>query len=195
MKARLIGTCVWAIFFSAGGAWAGEPVKASGGEAPVAVAAVADADVVGNEGPRTPWIHSSMPKSVSAKIGAGFELAVERVREVESCGDLFAELGADGLEMLSTSLYHPVDSYRREVEVCGRNPAVDFEGATTLAYTTVGGAVTRICRHFARVSKETAAIAMIHEALHHAGLNEKPHDRMAMSSIEITRMVKRACEF
>jgi len=195
MTARLIDTCVWAIFIFAGGAWANETVEGSVGAAPVAVAAVAAADVVGNEVPTTPWILSSMPKSVSAKIGAGFELAVERVREVESCADLFAELGADGLEVLSTSLYHPVDSYRREVEVCGRNPGVSFEGATNLAYTTVGGSRTWICRHFARVSKETAAIALIHEALHHAGLNEKPHDRMAMSSLEITRMVKRACEF
>ena len=195
MKARLIDTCVWAIFFFAGGAWANETVEASGGAAPVAVAAVAVEDVVGNEGPTTPWIHPSTPKSVSAKIGAGFELAVERVREVESCGDLFAELGADGLEMLTTGVYLPVDSYRREVEFCGRNSAVSSEGAANLAYTTVGCAATWICRHFARVSKETAAIALIHEALHHAGLNEKPRDRMAMSSIEITRMVKRACEF
>ena len=195
MKAMLIDACVWAILFSAGGAWASETVEASGGAAPVAVAAVAVADVVGNEGPMAPWIHPSMPKSVSAKVEAGFELAVERVREVESCGDLFAELGADGLEVLSTSLYHPVDSHRREVEVCGRKPGVSFEGATNLAYTTVGGTRIWICRHFARVSKKTAAIAVIHEALHHAGLNEKPHDRMAMSSIEITRMVKRACEF
>jgi len=195
MKARLISSCVCAIVLSAGGAWAGEIVEASEGAVPVAVAAVAVADAVGNEGPTTPWIHSSMPKSVSAKIGAGFELAVERVREVESCGDLFAELGADGLEILSKSLYHPVDSYRRQIEVCGRNPGVTFEGATTLAFTSFSGRRTWICRHFARVSKETAAIALIHEALHNAGLHEKPRDRMAMSSLEITRMVKRACEF
>ncbi len=49
MKAGLIDTCVWAIIFSASGAWAGETVEASGGAAPVAVAAVAVADVVGNE--------------------------------------------------------------------------------------------------------------------------------------------------
>jgi hypothetical protein len=195
MKARLIDACVCAMLFSAGGAWAAEIVEASGGAAPVAVAAVAVAGAVGNQGPTTPWIHPSMPKRVSARLEEGFELAVERLREVESCGDLFAELGADALETLITGLYFPVDSYRREVEVCGRSSAASSKGAENLAYTTVGGAPTWICRHFARVSTETAAVAVIHEALHHAGLTEKPHDRMAMSSIEITRMVKKACEF
>jgi len=195
MKARLIVACVCVILISAGGSWAGENVEGSGGAAPVAVAAVAVARAVGNRGPTTPWIHPAMPKRVSARLEAGFELAVERVREVESCGDLFAEVGADALETLTTGLYFPVDSYRREVEVCGRNSTASSKGAKNLAYTTVGGAPTWICRHFARVSNETAAVAVIHEALHHAGLTEKPHDRMAMSSIEITRMVKRACEF
>ena len=195
MNARLIVVCVCVILVSAGGLWAGEIVDASGGAAPVAVAAVAVTAVVGTRDSAKPWIHPSMPKRVSARLEAGFELAVERVREVESCGDLFAELGADAIETLTTGLYLPVDSYRREVEVCGRNSATSSEGAENLAYTTVGGAPTWICRHFARVSTETAAVAVIHEALHHAGLTERPHDRMAMSSIEITRMVKRACEF
>jgi len=195
MKARLIDVCVCVILISASGSWAAEIVEASGGAAPAAIAAVAVSVVVGDEDPVKPWIHTSMPKRVSARLEAGFELAVERVREVESCGDLFAELGADPLETLTSGLYLPVDSYRREVEVCGRNSGTNSKGAENLAYTTVGGAPTWICRQFARVSNETAAVAVIHEALHHAGLTERPHDRMAMSSIEITRMVKRACEF
>ena len=195
MKARVIVACVCVMLISASGSWAGEIVEASGGGAPFAVAAVAVSVVVGDEDPVKPWIHASMPKRVSARLEAGFELAVERVREVESCGDLFAELGADPLETLTTGIYLPVDSYRREVEVCGRNSATSSKGAENLAYTTVGGAPTWICRQLARVSNETAAVAVIHEALHHAGLTERPHDRMAMSSIEITRMVKRACEF
>jgi hypothetical protein len=195
MKERLIVACVCVVLASAAGSWAGDVSEASGGAAPVAVAAVAVAGAAWSEDPIKPWIHPAMPESVSARLEAGFELAVERVREVESCGDLFTSLGADGLEMLTTGLYLPVDSHRREVEVCGRNSATSSKGATNLAYTNVGGAPTWICRHFARVSNETAAVAVIHEALHHAGLTEQPHDRMAMTSIEITRMVTRACEF
>jgi len=195
MKARLIVVCVFAMSVLSGGSWAADSSEAAGSITPAAVGAVMVATAPGVEAPVNPWIHPEMPKRVRATLEAGFELAVHRVREVESCGDLFNRLGANGLETLSTGLYFPVDSYRREVEVCGRNSATSSEGAENLAYTTVGGAPTWICRHFARVSTETAAVAVIHEALHHAGLTERPHDRMAMSSIEITRMVKRACEF
>jgi hypothetical protein len=79
--------------------------------------------------------------------------------------------------------------------VCGRDPAANSRGADILAYTKVGGTPTWICRNFARISIESAAVAVIHEALHHAGLEERPHDRLAMSSVEITDMVKDKCGF
>lgn len=195
MKARLIVGCVCVVLISAGGSWAGDIVEASGTGAPAAVEAVAVTVAAGDQEPIKPWIHRSMPNRVSARLEAGFELAVDRVREVETCSELFSRLGADGLETLASGLYFPVDSYWREIEVCGRNVAANSRGAENLAYTTVGGAPTFICRHFARVSTETAAIAVIHEALHHAGLTERPLDRMAMSSIEITEMVTSACGF
>ena len=195
MKARLIVGCVCVVLISAGGSWAGDIVEASGIGAPAAVEAVAVTVAAGDQEPIKPWIHRSMPNRVSARLEAGFELAVDRVREVESCGDLFTRLGADGLETLKTGLYFPVDSYHREIKMCGRNPSSTSQSAHNLAYTSLGAAPTWICRNFAQVSTETAAVAVIHEALHHAGLTERPLDRMAMSSIEITEMVKTACEF
>ena len=183
------------MFVAAAGSWASDIAEASGGDVPATVMAVAVARSVGAMTQIRPWIHPSMPNGVRARLEAGFELAVERVREVESCGELFAEFGADGLETLVTGLYFPVDSYRREIETCGRNGASNSRGGENLAFTTVGGAPTFICRHFARVSTETAAVAVIHEALHHAGLTERPHDRLAMSSVEITEMVEVACGF
>jgi hypothetical protein len=136
-----------------------------------------------------------MAPNVRAKLEAGFDLAVERVREIAACRDLFTQLGEDGIEMLKTGLYLPVRSYRHEVVVCGRDPATNSRGADILAYTKVGGTPTWVCRNFARISVETAAIAVIHEALHHAGLNEWPRDRTAMSSVEISEMVERQCGF
>jgi len=195
MRAWLIVACVCVMLVVAAGSWAQDIAEASGGVVPAAVTAVAVARSVGNNDPIKPWIHSSMPKRVSAKLKAGFELAVDRVRKIGSCSGLFTELGTDGLEILATGLYFPVDSYRREIEVCGRNAAANSRGGENLAYTTVGGAPTWISRHFSRVPTETAAVVVIHEALHHAGLSERPHDRMAMSSVEITEMVKAACEF
>jgi hypothetical protein len=142
-----------------------------------------------------PWVHPAMPESLRLKLEAGFELAVERLLEVGACRELFARLGADPFETLATGLYFPVDSYRRDVQACGRNLAASSRGAENLAYTKVGGAPTYLCRSFARISTEKAAVAVIHEALHHAGLTEWPHDRLAMSSTEITDMVEAACGF
>ena len=126
---------------------------------------------------------------------AGFRLAVERVREIPACAGLFARLGADPVDTLTTGLYLPPHSYLHEIVVCGRDPISDSRGAENLSYTVVGGSPTWICRNFARVSNETAAITVIHEALHHAGMTEWPSDRLAMTSEEITRMVKKACGF
>jgi hypothetical protein len=195
MKARLIVAALCVVMLATGGAWAGDVVEASNVGAPGTVAAVAVSSAIASQETIQPWIHKDMPKKVSARLEAGFELAVERVRDVESCRDLFAQLDADAFEILATGLYFPVDSYRREVEVCGRNTNANWAGANNLAYTKVGAAPTWLCRHFGRVSTETAAVAVIHEALHHAGLTEAPHDRLAMSSIEITEMVEDACGF
>ena len=189
MVRRALGVSV--LVMAAVGTWADDGVDATAG----AAAVVAVAPAAGRSPRIAPWIHPSMPDNVRARLEAGFELAVERVGHIETCGQLFTRLGADGLEMLATGLYFPVDSYRREVEVCGRNTAASSRGADTLAYTTVGGAPTFLCRHFARVSTETAAVALIHEALHHAGLTERPRDRLAMSSAEITEMVEAACGY
>jgi hypothetical protein len=159
------------------------------------VAVVAVSSSYAYNTPVEPWIHKKMDPGVKAKLEAGFDLAVERVREIEACADLFTRLGVDGIDMLKTGLYFPVHSYHHEIAVCGRDPASNSWRARILAYTKVGGTPTWICRHFSRVSTETAAIAVIHEALHHAGLGEKPHDRMAMSSIEISEMVATECGF
>jgi len=194
MVARAVPALV-AIFLCAQSAMLEGTDNDGGGVVAPAVAAVAVSSSLGYNPPVEPWIHHKMDPGVREKLEAGFDLAVERVREIEACADLFTRLGTDGIDVLKTGLYLPVHSYRHEVVVCGRNPAVNSWGAKNLAYTKVGGTPTWICRHFSRVSTETAAIAVIHEALHNAGLNERPHDRMAMSSIEITEMVTTACGF
>jgi hypothetical protein len=142
-----------------------------------------------------PWIHNNVAPDVRAKLETGFELAVERVLEVESCRELFTRLGADPIIILETGLYFQVVSYYREIELCGRNVAANSRRADNLSYTKVGGTPTWICRNFASVSDEVASITVIHEALHHAGLTESPSDKTAMSSVEITDMVRKACGF
>jgi len=194
MEARAVPVLV-AIFVRAQSAMLEGNENDGGGVVAPAVAAVAVSSSFGFNTPVEPWIHHKMDPGVREKLEAGFDLAVKRVREIEACAGLFTRLGADGIHMLKTGLYLPVHSYRHEIVVCGRNPATNSWGAKILAYAKVGGTPTWICRHFSRVSTETAAIAVIHEALHHAGLPERPHDRMAMSSIEITEMVTTECGF
>ena len=104
-------------------------------------------------------------------------------------------MGADPIQILATGLYFQVESYHREIELCGRDMSANSRGAENLSYTKVGGTPTWICRHFASVSDEMASITVIHEALHHAGLTESPVDKTAMSSVEITEMVMSKCGF
>lgn len=192
MAARLAAVALVAL--AVGGSWADEGAEVAVAAMP-AVAAARAAAVPPPEQRIAPWIHPAMPEAVRARLESGFALALDRLHELSACRALFERLGADPFATLATGLYFPVDSYRREVEVCGRNLAASSRGAENLAYTTVGGAPTFLCRHFARVSTETAAVAVIHEALHHAGLTEWPADRLAMTSAEITAMVEAACGF
>jgi hypothetical protein len=123
-----------------------------------------------------------MPSALEKKLRAAFEIAVQRVTEVPACSDLFAKLEADGVETLKTGLYFPA-SPARETSVCQRS----------MAQTFVGDAPTWICRNVLSYSDERAAVVVIHEALHHAGLTEKPRDRKAMSSGAINTMVGKSC--
>lgn len=132
-----------------------------------------------------PWIHHGMPRKARAKLEAAFDLAVRRIREVPECGELFAKLDADGVEMLRTALYFPIGSPTKEVEMCG---AAD-------AFTYVGEAPTFLCRKFYRLTDERAAMVLVHEALHHAGLTEWPADPEGMKSIAINQMVSDSCGF
>jgi hypothetical protein len=62
------------------------------------------------------------------------------------------------------------------------------------AVTAVGKRPVKLCRHFAQLSDSHAAMIVIHEALHLAGLTEYPHDPDAMSGVAINRMVTEACD-
>jgi hypothetical protein len=132
--------------------------------------------------PPSPWISSQLDDAVARRLTAGFELAVTQLESHSECRQLFNELGSVGLEVLSTTLYYPAE-LRQEREACRRAEA----------YTAVGFAPTWLCRRFAKVSDRRAAVLVLHEALHHAGLDEWPHDRNSPSSASISRMVSEAC--
>jgi hypothetical protein len=134
-------------------------------------------------------LQSSVPKTAmftsekaTEKLREAFAVAIERVHEIPQCGGLFVELGSDGVKMLTTTLYMPTHPFD-EQSLC----------QSAAAFTWVGGVHTRLCRRFSSLSKERAAMTLIHEALHHAGLTEKPADPEAMTAREIDNMVSDAC--
>jgi len=134
--------------------------------------------------PATPWMSKTIPNSVKGKLQNAYELAVSRVRELPECAGLFSALNADGTGALTKTYYYPADP-RLEKKLC--------RGAA--AFTQVGAPQTYVCRRYASMSNEFAAMLLVHEALHHAGLTEYPHDRKAMRSHEINVMVSEACGF
>jgi hypothetical protein len=145
---------------------------------PVETAAPAGTDAY----PAEPRRYGPFFKKVSAKLDSAFTLAVSRVAERPTCRALFAQFGEDGLETLARGLYVPATRVQED-RVC-RNAD---------AFTWVGVRQTRLCRSFARLPEGRAALVLIHEALHQAGMTEKPLDPQALDSAQINQLVRENC--
>lgn len=130
-----------------------------------------------------PWIHHSMPECLKTKVETAFEIAAQRMRDVPECAQLFTPFEADGLELLAETLYFPAGLYNQTTR-CRHSFAI----------TLVGGKTTWMCRKATFHSDERVAMALIHEALHHAGLPEYPQKPTAMLSGEINNMVMASCD-
>jgi hypothetical protein len=185
MKTRLIVASVCAMLISTGGSWAADVVEASGQVVPASVTSAVAVSAVGSVEPISPWIHPKFSGDVREKLQSAVRIAADRIEEVEECSDLFARLGADGIVTLNTTLYFPVAAHNRRDGNCRQ----------AAAYTKVGAKSTFFCPEFSRLSDERAAMFVVHEALHHAGLSEKPLDRNGMTSLEINTMVGKKCQF
>lgn len=121
---------------------------------------------------------------VNHQLPAAFRVALKRVRRLRSCRALFEHLDADGLEVLATTtyIYGETDRFRSVCDVA-------------CAFTTVGGSTVGLCSQFGRIPVEDAAQVLIHEALHGAGLSERPFDPDGLTPDEIDEMVAHACGF
>jgi hypothetical protein len=130
-----------------------------------------------------PKINASMSTKNRDQLVVGFQVALDKLREVPECSELFSELGADGIDTLGKVYFFPIGYHEAKADVCHG----------TVAYTMVGGGPTWVCRDFWRLSDDQAAMIIIHEALHYAGLPERPGDPDAMTSAGINRMVIKNC--
>jgi hypothetical protein len=130
-----------------------------------------------------PNVRRGLMPDVSLKLRTGFAVALARARTKPQCAALFEGLGADPVALLGRVLYYPAALNRN-------NPACT-NGVE--AFTAVGTPITWVCDRFARLDTDKAALVLLHEALHFAGLPEQPHDPEAMTSSEINRMVADRC--
>jgi hypothetical protein len=135
--------------------------------------------------PGGPYIHPKFSPRVREKLQTAVEIAVDRIEQVEECGDLFGDLDVGGAQALTATLYIPVAANNRRDGICRK----------AAAYTKVGARTTFVCPEFWKLSDDQAAMFVVHEALHHAGLPEKPQERRAMTSHEINSMVGTNCGF
>ena len=132
-----------------------------------------------------PHIMGALDAPVRVKLTAAFRLAAGRVRDIPGCASLFANLGADGLVCLNTTMYRSVADAGGD-RVCRR-------GWGAAAFTGVGSPSTVLCPALHGLTLEETALVVLHEALHRAGLQEWPPTPGALDSTAINRMVRGAC--
>jgi hypothetical protein len=187
MAARLVLLCAVSLVAMNSSVWASDAIESDGSSAIVAAAATAAVSVVPADGGAPAVCEPKMSSKVSVKnrrrIMGAFDVAVERVREYPECRELFSNLGADGMEALGMVVFLPIGKAQARGGVC--------HGAS--AYTLVGGGPVWVCQDFSRLSDTQAAMVIIHEALHHAGLSEYPQDPDAMTSTLINQTVMKKC--
>jgi len=117
---------------------------------------------------------------VRFKLDEAYRLAVRAIREQASCAALFTPFHLRGEEALAATSY----GASGDEGDCLR-PAV--------AFTCVGCSRTVLCPAFLRLQASVGATMLIHEALHFGGLRERPQFPGAMSSSEISALVRRNC--
>lgn len=189
MAARLVVLCVGVLAASISSGSASDainvdsPYQAQEVSA-VGNAAIGEAALSGGLYPAfEPRISAEMSDKNRERISGAFQVALDRVGEVPECRELFTALGADGIDTIAKIYFTPIGIDGAKANVC--------DGS--VAYTFVGGGPTWLCRKFSRLTDKQAAMIIIHEALHHAGLTERPRDPNGMPSAGINRMVSKRC--
>ena len=130
-----------------------------------------------------PKVSGYLPAPLWIKLSSAFRVARERIRTMPGCSTLFTSRGVDGLELLTRASFAGAAPERDQAACAG----------SAVARTEVGGRQIRLCPGFEALSPSTAALVVIHEALHNAGMSEKPADPSGLTSREINRLVERGC--
>ncbi len=130
--------------------------------------------------PPGPAMEQSVPPAMRYQLRVAYETALRALRREAGCRALFQRLGANGEAMLARSVYSCAGENRR----CEERVA---------AFTTVGSTRIRLCHGFQALPIPSAAVLLLHEALHSAGLLESPPHANAMTAHEISTLVSQGC--
>ena len=188
MAARSVALCAGAVVLIVSSSWASDAIDVV--SPPIREGTVVEKAAPGaireNYDPYPaiePRISPEMSDKIRERLISSFQIAVDRVREVPECSDLFTKLDTDGIDTITKIYFTPIGIYGARANVCNGS----------VAYTLVGGGPTWLCREFSRLTDKQAAMIIIHEALHHAGLTERPKDPKGMTSAGINSMVSKRC--
>lgn len=188
---RLCAVALVASWLAAGTTAGGETnVPRSASELPVAAASnngsnfgSADPALATLRSSFRPKVSGALPEMLWIKLGFAFRVAREKLQTIQGCAGLFTSRGADGLELLRSVTFAKA-TRERDLTLCERDVSALIE---------VGGHRIRLCSRFNELSAPAAAVILIHETLHAAGMREKPPDSSALTAAEINRLVKDRC--
>lgn len=129
---------------------------------------------------RHPRTRGPLPAAMKGRLESAYPLALRIVESRPGCQGLFAPWRVPA-ELV----------FQRMVFFSATEKATCMTGAPAFNY--FGHPLTGLCDSFSRLAVAEAAVLLIHEALHVAGLNEYPNDPMAMTPAQITRLVRSSC--
>ncbi len=130
-----------------------------------------------------PLLRLGLSGPVAERLRAGWTLAQRRLATCADCRQLFVELGAEPVSLLHGLFFYPADANASNRSCRSR----------ASAFTEVGSHVTWVCDNFALLTERQAAMVILHEALHAAGLPEQPQVPDALTSAEINARVAALC--
>jgi hypothetical protein len=130
-----------------------------------------------------PRVYGTIPNRPAGRLHLGYALALRLLRQNPACGELFGSFGASGSEKLAATLY-AAPTHAETSQICNGG---------VVAFTSIGSMVTRLCPLFGTLHVRSAALTLIHEALHFAGMPESPATPGALTSQEISALVENAC--
>jgi len=131
-----------------------------------------------------PTVTGNLLTPVRRQLSLAFHFAQEKIQAHPGCSALFGRFGMDGAELLGRARFAEA-AFETSFSKCKYGVA---------AYTTVGSHQIVLCPGFGGITVPGAALILIHEMLHSAGMIEKPSDPNGLTPQEINLMVKVSCD-